>query len=118
MKATNKERIIVIDQLATMLRASNIPFERLIKIDNCLNELFDAFPDGRMYINKIKFDGRDNKRFFSAICQIGSYGYDDATIEVYFGYGTPAAYLSVEQAFILIRDYWKNVGGFNDEIQD
>lgn len=119
MKATNKERIIVMDQLATMLKASNIPFERKINIDYRFNELFgEKFPDGRMVRNQIKFDGRDNKRFFSAICHFGSYGYDDATIEVYFGYGIPAAYLTVEQAFNLIRDYWKNVGGFNDEIQD
>lgn len=121
MRVRNKERINVMDELATMLKASNIPFERMINIDYRFNELFgEKFPDGRMFRNQIKFDGEynNNKRFFSAICHFGSYGYDDATIEVYFGYGTPAAYLTIEQAFNLIRDYWKNVGGFADEIQD
>mgnify|MGYP003290480592 CR=1 FL=1 len=119
MKVTNKDRINVMDMLATMLKASTIPFERLINIDYRYNDLYEErFPDGRMFQNQIKFVDENKGRFLSAICHIGSYGYDDATIEVYFGYGTPAAYLTIEQAFNLIRDYWKNVGGFADEIQD
>lgn len=112
MKTDNKTRIKNMDLLGNILRDSGIPFKREIEVT--YRNLFGE--EGFLAKNQIKLDEHQGSKhiFFSAICHIGSYGYQDGTIEVWFGTGNPAAYCTIDEAFKLIKEYWECIGGADE----
>lgn len=92
MKLTDEQRK-AIDELADLLRAKQIPFT--IQRDT------NGIAYNQLLIWTSPFS------YLSAICQYGSYGFQNNLIEVYNFIDQPTGYLSPSEAAELLAKWWK-----------